>query len=176
MAQVRTWPGRNAAVTFEFEPYEGLSSLWPGDSFSEHLRDGKWSNQARRRPSLATHPPPSASRLPRSRLPRSRRGIGHHAPPPPPRDGASDGSAAMVGRALSSLPRAQVRTKYRMKKQITVRGGAVACNASVPPTTADSFKCSDVHHTAAACNFECLPSACVTQQLEEKLYGRAYQG
>jgi hypothetical protein len=48
--QIRTGPGRNAAVTWEFEPYEGLANLWPLDSFGqdtfeEYLADGLWSSQ-----------------------------------------------------------------------------------------------------------------------------------
>ena len=43
--QVRTSPGRNVAVTFEFEPYEGLESLWPGDTFHKYIDGPKWSDQ-----------------------------------------------------------------------------------------------------------------------------------
>lgn len=51
--QVRTWPGRNVAITFEFEPYEGLEALWPANggeghlTFRHYLQAGKWSEQAR---------------------------------------------------------------------------------------------------------------------------------
>ena len=45
--QVRTWPGKNIAVTIEFEPYEGLDALWPADSFERYLREPRWSKQVR---------------------------------------------------------------------------------------------------------------------------------
>jgi hypothetical protein len=39
--QVRTRPGRNAAVTWEFEPYEELlNNFWPADNFGR-----LWSSQ-----------------------------------------------------------------------------------------------------------------------------------
>jgi len=50
--QVRTHPGKNVAVTWEFEPFEGLEQLWPPsedgqDSFRGYLDDPKWSSQVR---------------------------------------------------------------------------------------------------------------------------------
>ena len=50
--QVRTWPGKNVAVTWEFEPYEGIEALWPGDSFERYLADAKWSSQVKDMASL----------------------------------------------------------------------------------------------------------------------------
>lgn len=63
-----------------------------------------------------------------------------------------------------------------MKKLVTMRGGAIACNETVPELTADSFQCGENHRTAERCNFRCLPQSCVTQQLEEKAFGRFYDG
>jgi len=116
--QVRTWPGRNAAVTWEFEPYEDLGSLWPPsangeDSFHSWLDEPLWSKQT--------------------------------------------------------------RLKYHMKRLITTRGGPIACNESVPlPSTADTFKCNENQYSAAGCNFRCIPQTCVTQQLQERLFGHHY--
>ena len=47
--QVRTWPGKNVAVTWEFEPYEGLDALWPGGerTFHRFLNADRWSAQVR---------------------------------------------------------------------------------------------------------------------------------
>ncbi len=49
--QVRTLPGRNIAVTWEFEPYEGLDQLWPTDderfTLQAFLREKRWSKQVR---------------------------------------------------------------------------------------------------------------------------------
>jgi hypothetical protein len=48
--QVRTRPGRNIAVTWEFEPYEGVEALWPDRrDFARFLRDPKWSRQVQRK-------------------------------------------------------------------------------------------------------------------------------
>jgi len=115
--QVRTWPGRNAAVTWEFEPFEGLDNLWPRgpegeDLFQTYLRDDKWSSQT--------------------------------------------------------------RLKYSMKTLVTMRGGPIACNESVPAATADQFKCNENQYTAEFCNFRCMPNSCVTQQIEENLQGHHY--
>ena len=44
--QVRTYPAKNVAVTWEFEPYEGLEQLWP-DDFQKYLKLGRWSSQVR---------------------------------------------------------------------------------------------------------------------------------
>ena len=111
--QVRTWPGRNVAVTWEFEPYEGLTELWPQDSLQQYLRDPVWSRQT--------------------------------------------------------------RTKYANKRSVTVQGGAIRCNETVEATvTADTFKCSENHQSAAQCNFKCIPQSCVTQQLLEKEFGTYY--
>ena len=49
--QIHSGPGRNAAVTWEFEPYEGLfANLRPLDSFGQDtfeqdLADGLWSSK-----------------------------------------------------------------------------------------------------------------------------------
>jgi hypothetical protein len=45
--QVRTWPGKNVAVTWEFEPYEGLEQLWPDGAFQQYLAEPSWSKQTR---------------------------------------------------------------------------------------------------------------------------------
>jgi hypothetical protein len=46
--QVRTRPGRNVAVTWEFEPYEGVEQLWPGqDAFKNYMHENTWSMQVR---------------------------------------------------------------------------------------------------------------------------------
>ena len=44
---MRTWPGKNIAVTWEFEPFEGIEALWPQGSFERYLHDPKWSSQVR---------------------------------------------------------------------------------------------------------------------------------
>ena len=103
------------AVTWEFEPYEGLTELWPQDSLQQYLRDPVWSRQT--------------------------------------------------------------RTKYANKRSVTVRGGAIRCNETVEATvTADTFKCSENHQSAAQCNFKCIPQTCVTQQMLERVYGSFYRG
>jgi len=113
--QVRTWPGKNVAVTWEFEPYEGLEALWPSGSFERYLNEQTWSKQ--------------------------------------------------------------VRMKYANKKDVTVRHGAIKCDETVDERlTADSFKCSENHHTAAGCNFKCLPQTCITQQMLERENGFFYAG
>ena len=49
--QIRTGPERNAAVTWEFEPYEGIATLWGlldsfgQDTFEQFRADGLWSSQ-----------------------------------------------------------------------------------------------------------------------------------
>ena len=51
--QIRTGPERNAAVTWEFEPYEGIATLWGlldsfgQDTFEQFRADGLWSSQVR---------------------------------------------------------------------------------------------------------------------------------
>lgn len=114
--QVRTWPGKNVAVTYEFEPYEGIDQLWPDQSdFQRFLDEPLWSRQ--------------------------------------------------------------VRMKYANKRFVTMRHGAISCNESVPAaTTADTFKCSENHQSAAECNFRCIPQTCVTQQMLERAFGSFYSG
>ena len=116
--QVRTWPGRNIAVTWEFEPYEGVEQLWPNDDFQEYLN--------------------------------------------------------MEGTLMWSR---QVRMKYLNKALVTRRHGKISCNSTVSEqTTAESFKCSENHHSAEGCNFQCIPQTCITQQLMERQIGFFYSG
>lgn len=46
---VRTHDARNVAVTWEFEPYEGLEALWPDSerAFRQFLDESLWSSQVR---------------------------------------------------------------------------------------------------------------------------------
>ena len=46
--QVQTWPGRNVAVAWEMEPYEGVEQLWPDPAaFAAYRSEPKMSAQAR---------------------------------------------------------------------------------------------------------------------------------
>ena len=42
-------PGKNVAVAWEFEPFEGLEALWPAahGRFADFLDEGTWSAQVR---------------------------------------------------------------------------------------------------------------------------------
>jgi hypothetical protein len=57
--QVRTWPGKNIAVTYEFEPYEGLERLWPDGAFERYVADPKWSSQVRAARTPSPHAQPA---------------------------------------------------------------------------------------------------------------------
>lgn len=46
--QVQTWPGRNVAVAWEMEPYEGVEQLWPDPAaFAAYRAEPKMSAQVR---------------------------------------------------------------------------------------------------------------------------------
>jgi hypothetical protein len=46
--QVLSWPGRNVAVAWEFEPYEGIEQLWPPEAdFHGYVHDPRRSQQVR---------------------------------------------------------------------------------------------------------------------------------
>ena len=46
---MRTWPGKNVAVSWEFEPFEGLTHLWPEgeQAVRRFLSTPRWSEQVR---------------------------------------------------------------------------------------------------------------------------------
>ena len=69
---------------------------------------------------------------------------------------------------------AQVRAKYHYKKRSTSRHGPIACNETFDwaASTADTYQCSDnFHRSAESCNFKCLPTTCVIQEMIMKEFG-----
>lgn len=116
---VHTEDGKNAAVTWEFEPFDQHEQLWPqGDAYFQQWMKFKSSKAT--------------------------------------------------------------AVKYASKRFVTMRGGNIACNTSVPvDVTANTFRCGENHfdpHDRQYCNFRCTPQSCIMQQLHRKEYGRLDRG